>query len=54
MDAAWVQSGQTQKMYQAFSHSLKYMDFISKVKNHDRIGNYPANIRLDEDVLKTS
>ena len=54
MDAAWVQSGQTQKMYQAFSHSLKYMDFISKVKNHDRMGNYPANIRLDEDVLKTS
>ena len=54
MEVAWVQSGQTQKMYQAFSHSLKYMDFISKVRNHDRMGNYPANIRLDEDVLKTS
>ena len=54
MDVAWIQLGQTQKMYQAFSHSLKYMDFISKVRNHDQMGNYTANIRLDEDVLKTS
>ena len=51
MDVAWIQLGQTQKMYQAFSHSLKYMDFISKVRNHDQMGNYTANIRLDEDVL---
>ena len=49
MDVAWIQLGQTQKMYQAFSHSLKYMDFISKVRNHDQMGNYTANIRLDED-----
>ena len=39
MGVAWVRSGQTQKVYQAFSHSLKYMDFILKIRNHDQIGN---------------
>ena len=30
MEVAWAQSGKAQKVYQTFSHPLRYMDFIFK------------------------
>ena len=39
ISVTWVQLGWAQEVYQAFSHSLRYMDFISKVSNHDQMGN---------------
>ena len=31
--------GWVQKMYHLFYHCVRYMGFVSKVRNHDRIGN---------------
>ena len=39
MDLAWDQSGVTQKVSGIFIHFLRYMDLISKVRNHDQIAN---------------
>ena len=39
MAVDWTLSCRIQRVYQAFSHSLRYIDFISKVRNHDQIGN---------------